>query len=105
MHQHNIPIMAHSNKVELVEALKQNGILPDNYVCGLKRAATAPINTSKRLNAKTVELSDMSTGSVITFPSLYKTAKFLGTYNHNITKHNGVSYIASNDKTYKIKIL
>jgi hypothetical protein len=105
MHQHNIPIKAHSNKVELVEALKQNGILPENYVSGLKRAVGTTDNTPKRLQAKTVELTDMSNGSVIIFPSLYKTAKFLGTYNHNITKHNGLSYTTANDKTYKIKIL
>ena len=108
MHQHNIPIKAHSTKVELVEELKQHGILPENYVSGLRRASPPPPTTapgSKRLSAKPVELTDISNGSTIIFPSLYKTAKFLGTYNHNITKHNGLSYTAPNDRTYKIKIL
>ena len=104
MYQHNIPIKAHSTKVELVEALKLHDILPENYVSGLRRAVSPPTK-SKRLSAKSVELTDMSNGSVIIFPSIYKTAKFLGTYNHNITKHNGFTYTTSNDKTYKIKIL
>jgi hypothetical protein len=105
MHQHNIPIRAHCTKQELVDTLKQHGILPEDYVSGLRRAATAPAKNCKRLNAKIVELTDMSNGSVIKFPSLYKTARFLGTYNHNITKHDGVSYTAPDNKTYMIKIL
>jgi hypothetical protein len=105
MHQHNIPIKAHSNKPELVEVLEQKGILPENYVSGIRRAVATPAKTGKRLSAKAVELTDMSDGSVIIFPSLYKTAKFLGTYNHNITKHNGLSFITGADKTYMIKIL
>ena len=104
MYQHNIPMKAHSTKVELVEVLKQHDILPENYVSGLRRAVSPPTK-SKRLPAKPVELTDMSNGSVIIFPSIYKTAKFLGTYNHNITKHNGFTYTTSNDKAYKIKIL
>ena len=66
---------------------------------------------SKRLAAQMVELTDAHDGSVTIYPSLYKTAKFLGTYNHNIIKHNGLSYTVrdangvSNGKTYKIKIL
>jgi NUMOD1 domain len=105
MHQHNIPIKAHSIKQELIDTLKQHGILPENYVSGLRRAVGTPLKTGKRLQAKTVELTDMSDGSVMIFPSLYKTARFLGTYNHNITKHNGLSYTSPNDKTYMIKIL
>jgi hypothetical protein len=65
MHQHDIPIRAHCTKQELVDTLKQHGILPEDYVSGLRRAATAPIKTCKRLNAKIVELTDMSNGSVI----------------------------------------
>ena len=108
MYQHNIPIRAHSTKQELVDTLKLHNVLPDNYVGGLKRASPTLGATSKRLSAKTVELTDTFNGSVIIFPSIYKTAKFLGTYNHNITKHNGFTYTAcgaGNNRTYKIKIL
>jgi hypothetical protein len=96
--------------------LKQHGILPENYVSGIRRAVchtSTPTTdnvpkTGKRLPAQKVELTDMLDGSVIIFPSLCKTAKFLGTYNHNITKHNGLTYTTSIngvDKTYKIKLL
>ena len=114
MHQHNIPVRPHSNKPDIVETLKQHGILPENYDSGPRRASVAhavgPQSTtapkaSKRLPAQKVELTDMSDGTVTIYPSLYKTAKFLGTYNHNITKHNGLSYTACNGRTYKIKIL
>ena len=104
MHQHNIPIRAHCTKQELVDTLKQHGILPEDYVGGLRRAVT-PAKASKRLSAKTVILTDMSNGAILKFPSLYQTARFLGTYNHNITKHDGVSYTAPDNKTYMIKIL
>ena len=115
MKQHNITIKPHSNKPDIVEVLKQQGILPLNYINGLRRvtppiAPTCKVSTPsvtgipKRLAAQTVELTDMSDGSVTVYPSLYKAAKFLGTYNHNITKHNGLSY-SYNNKMYKIKIL
>ena len=58
-----------------------------------------------RLSAQMVELIDAFDGSVTTYPSLYKSAKFLGTYNHNVTKHNGLSYTTCDGKTYKINIL
>ena len=105
MHQHNIPIRAHCTKQELVDTLKLHGILPENYVSGLRRASPPPDSGNKRVSAKAVELTDTFSGSVIIFPSLYKTAKFLGTYNHNITKHNGFTYTTPNDRIYKIKIL
>jgi hypothetical protein len=104
MHQNNSPIRAHCTKQELVDTLKQHGILPEDYVSGLRRAV-APAKNCKRLSAKTVILTDISNGSVIKFPSLYKTARFLGTYNHKITKHDGASYVAPDDKIYMIKIL
>ena len=133
MKQHNIPIKPHSNKPDIVEVLKQQGILPENYINGLRRCTPhAPVGSSrdrvypscsppiaptrkvsthsvdvtgipKRLAAQTVELTDMSDGSVTVYPSLYKAAKFLGTYNHNITKHNGLSY-SYNNKMYKIRV-
>ena len=41
MYQHNIPIKEHSNKADIVETLKQHGILPPNYVNGIRRALPA----------------------------------------------------------------
>ena len=38
MKQHNITIKPHSNKPDIVEVLKQQGILPSNHVSGLRRA-------------------------------------------------------------------
>ena len=116
MKQHNITIKPHSNKPDIVEVLKQQGILPLNYINGLRRVSppitpTRKVSTPsvtvttipKRLAAQTVELTDMSDGSVTVYPSLYKAAKFLGTYNHNITKHNGLLY-SYNNKIYKIHV-
>ena len=119
MKQHNIPIKPHSNKPDIVEVLKQKGILPQNYINGIRRVPPPdklvnPSDTSKdpkRLTtrqaglptAQAVELTDMSDRSVSVYPLLYKTAKFLGTYNHNITKHNGLSY-SYNNKMYKIRV-
>ena len=113
MIEYNIPIKPHSNKPVIVVVLKQQCILPENYVNGLRRCSPpiAPtrkvstpsvtvagipkrlaVQTPKRLAAQTVELTDMDDGSVTIYPSLYKAAKFLGTYNNNISKHNGMSY-------------
>ena len=116
MKQHNIPIKPHSNKPDIVEVLKQQGILPENYVNGLRRCtaparkvSTSSTQTPKRLAAQTVELTDMDDGSVTIYPSLYKAAKFLGTYNNNISKHNGFTYSVYDangvNKIYKICVV
>ena len=112
MKHHNIPIKAHSNKSDIVEVLKQHGILPENYVSGLRRAPPPAVQTTVvahkpagRLPGQKVELTDMSDGTANIYPSLYKTAKFLGTYNHNVTKHNGLSFTTATGATYMIKLL
>jgi hypothetical protein len=115
MRQHNIPIKAHSNKLDIVESLKQRGILPENYISGLRRpqgirSVIIPKDKTSpapgRKPAQPVELTNTADGSTTIFPSLYKAAKFLGTYNNNITKHNGMTFFASGtSKSYKIKIL
>ena len=38
MKPHNVPIKPHSNKPDIVEVLEQHGILPSNYINGLRRA-------------------------------------------------------------------
>ena len=58
-----------------------------------------------RLPGQKVELTDMSDGTANIYPSLYKTAKFLGTYNHNVTTHNGLSFTTATGATYMIKLL
>ena len=115
MKQHNIPIKAHSNKSDIVEVLKQHGILPENYVSGIRRAPPPAVQTTVdssqahlpagRLPGQKVELTDLLDGTVTIYPSLYKTAKFLGTYNHNVTKHNGLSFTTATGATYMIKLL
>ena len=59
----------------------------------------------ERLVTRLVNSPASAAISPTSYPSLYKTAKFLGTYNHNVTKHNGQSYTTCDGKTYMIKLL
>ena len=56
MKQHNIQIKPHSNKPDIVEVLKQQGILPLNYINGLRRVTPpiAPTRPSRACPARSV---------------------------------------------------
>jgi hypothetical protein len=60
MKAHNIPIKAHSNKADIVEVLKQHGILPDNYVSGIRRAPPLLPRERSDQGSSTVECSTAS---------------------------------------------
>jgi hypothetical protein len=124
--QHKIILSGHYNKNELVEVLKQRGVLPANYTVGRRRVKNRILQgacleeemkkvkhipkTNIRTRVRRVELtllddSYQPTESQI-FPSLYKAAKFLGTVGCNITHYDGRWCRSKiNDKLYRVTIL
>jgi hypothetical protein len=144
--EHNISLDRHYNKKDLVELLKQHGILPASYTIGRRRVknqerkthltsrASAELNSSLpdpqagsphpagvtnqkhttkvniRGRARRVELtlidgSFQPTESQV-FPSLYKAAKFLGTFGSVMTHFDGRWYKSKIDgKMYRVTIL
>jgi hypothetical protein len=123
--QHNITLDRHYNKKELVELLKQRGVLPASYTIGRRRVKNKKVaaehseeskkgkHTPKvniRARARRVELtlldgSFQPTESQV-FPSLYQAAKFLGTFGCSITHYDGRWYRSKVDgKMYRVTIL
>ena len=116
--QHNIVLNGYYNKKELVELLKQRGVLPASYTIGRRRVKNKKVaaehtkgkHTPKvniRARARRVELTllDGSFQSQV-FPSLYQAAKFLGTFGCSITHYDGRWYRSKVDgKMYRVTIL
>jgi hypothetical protein len=106
-----IILNGHYNKNELVEVLKQRGVLPANYTVGRRRIKnrkpqeacpdtpregnhTPKANTRTRVRRIEQTLLDDSyqpTESQV-FPSMYKAAKFLGTFGCSMTHFDGRWY-------------
>jgi hypothetical protein len=126
--QHSIILNGHYNKKELVEVLKQRGVLSASYTVGRRRVKThKPQDTPREIceeptkakhtpkvnirgRARRVELtlldeSFQPTESQV-FPSLYKAAKFLGTLGCVMTHLSGWYYKSKiNYKVYRVIIL
>jgi hypothetical protein len=132
--QHNIVLNGHYNKKELVELLKQRGVLPAitqlgedgsriinlpiQLVSEESKKGTSPPRANKytpkaniRGRARRVELTLLDdetfqpTESQV-FPSLYKAAKFLGTFSSVMTHFDGRWYKSKIDgKMYRVTIL
>ena len=118
--EHDIKGISYLNKLELIELLKNHKILPENYYIGRRnKNVRANNNETNQQAPKTVKspprkvqltLIDKQTlhptNESITFPSLYKAAKFMGTYSCSITNFNGCTYTSNiNDNIYRIHIL
>ena len=67
MKQHNIQIKPHSNKPDIVEVLKQQGILPLNYINGLRRCT--PHGVYPSCSPPIAPTRKVSTPSVTGIPS------------------------------------
>lgn len=118
--QHKIVIKGH-NQGELVELLKQCGVLPPDYV--VARGVKAPpqeretpkqppkYNGKIREHHRKAELALTDDEifqpiEVQVYPSMYKAAKFLGTFNTVVLTFNRRCYKSKvNSKTYQVNIL
>ena len=122
--QHGITGTSYMNKADIIEVLKQHGVLPENYYAGIRRNKTfcsqngsepvmnkqAPKQVRSLSVPKSAELTLLDstyhpTDTKHSFPSIYKSAKFMGTYSSTITNHNGCTYRSNVDgKVYQIYI-
>jgi hypothetical protein len=117
--QHNIILEKNYNRKELVELLKQRGVLHPDYTIGRRRVKNKKLVSDKLDEAKTVKhmprehmrrveltLVDDETSDSHLFPSLYKAAKFLGTFSSFQLSFNMRYYKSKIDgKTYRVSIL
>ena len=112
--EHKITCTSHLNKLEIINLLKERGVLPENYFIGRRRIKNLPKvknpNPKPALNIRNcgrkVELTLIDTDEVHSFPSIYKSAKFLGTFACSVSRFNKCNFKSNADnKIYRINIL
>ena len=112
--EHKITCTSHLNKPEIINLLKERGVLPENYFIGRRRIKNLPKvknpNPRPALNIRNcgrkVELTLIDTGEVHSFPSIYKSAKFLGTFACSVSRFNKCNFKSNADnKIYRINIV
>jgi hypothetical protein len=119
--EHNIKGISYMSKLELIELLKNHKVLPDNYYIGRRRNKNVKVNDESKPKDTTQKVKSpprkvqltlidkqtlQPTNESITFPSLYKASKYMGTYSCSITNFNGCTYKSNiDDNIYRIDIL
>ena len=101
LRENKIKGYSHYNKKQLIELLKEKGLLPEEPEKPKKEINPrfARLKTI-RTNPKRVVLKDIESGDEITFPSIYKASRFINQSPRIITFWNGRVW---KDK-YEIKV-
>jgi hypothetical protein len=100
------PRTSQMNKPELIAALIEKGAITEADVARKQkeRKEVAPkreFMLSIRKNPKPVEITDIETGEVFSYPSLYKAARTYKTCTSRIALYNGKVW----RKKYEVKVL
>ena len=108
MKQHNIRGSSYLNKPGIISRLIEKGVLTLEVVENWKRPPKVTSKDAKydrlkgiRTHPKRVEIFDMETGEIASYPSMYKAGKALNQNSRLIARYDGKVY----KKRYEIKVL